>query len=318
MPDHTKCVTVRDDPNTPEDEFYESSECAALSAYRECISKCGGDEEVTCFILCMKKEGAYVDKEMDLTVSTDKNTYAPRGTVIVQGSVKDAEGNAIPDVSFVIEVEGIDISTLSGTMYDVTCCGGQFNLPKDVSEGIYTVKVTASKTGYPDVSETTSFTVGQLKIEVEGNYKGVAADGISELRFIVEFPKGATNPRCYYDSDDPQPNCKLVKIVSNQLEKMEIKFKPREEIKKPYNVTVNVTVDMPPNGQQLTAYKEIQVVRPPVVLIHGIWSNSRSMMPLCEDPSSIAGNIQVDIRSVLIMVPLPGVVIKIYVSPQNF
>jgi len=107
-------------------------------------------------------QGCYISNDMPrmaLTVTTAKDTYSPGETVMVQGSVKDAEGNAIPDASFVIEVEGIDISTLSGTMYDVTCCGGQFDLPKDFSEGTYTVTVTASKTGYPPVSQTTSITV---------------------------------------------------------------------------------------------------------------------------------------------------------------
>jgi pimeloyl-ACP methyl ester carboxylesterase len=52
-----------------------------------------------------------------------------------------------------------------------------------------------------------------------------------------------------------------------------------EEITEPYKVRVDVTVDMP-DGQQLSAYKEVQVVRPPVVFIHGIWSNSSSMNPM--------------------------------------
>ena len=325
-PDAAECTTVRDDPNTPEDEFYVSPGCYARIAYQECLSKCDAARE-DCWIKCMSTgetpgkcgngicdagencatcpndcpcgQGKICNPgdsnadargcampRMDLTVSTGKKTYSPEETVIIEGSVKDAKGNAIPDVSFVIEVEGIDISTLSGTMYDVTCCGGQFNLPKDVSEGTYTVTVTASKTGYPDVSGTTSFTVGQLKIEVEGNYTGVTADGISELHFIVEFPKEATNHQFNCESDEMgavfekiilQSPCEL---VSDQTEKMEIKFKPRrEEITEPYKVRVDVTVDMP-DGQQLSAYKEVQVVRPPVVFIHGIWSNSSSMNPM--------------------------------------
>ncbi|MBE9582439.1 MAG: hypothetical protein IMF18_12560, partial [Proteobacteria bacterium] len=198
-PDAAECTTVRDDPNTPEDEFYVSPGCYARIAYQECLSKCDAARE-DCWNECMSKgettgkcgngicdagencatcpndcpcgQGKICNPgdsnadargcampRMALTVFTGKNTYSPGETVIVQGSVKDAKGNAIPDVSFVIEVEGIDISTLSGTVYDVTCCGGQFNLPKDVSEGTYTVKVTASKTGYPGVSKTTSITV---------------------------------------------------------------------------------------------------------------------------------------------------------------
>lgn len=227
---------------------------------------------------------------MNLTVSTDEKAYSPGETVIVQGSVKDAEGNAIPGVGLDIEIEGTGISTIAGTMQDVTYYSGPLDLPKDLSEGTYTVKVTASKTGYPNVSTTTSISVGEVKIEVEGNYTGVAADGISELRFIAEFPKEATSPQFHCESNEGgtsfekitlQSPCKCVIDPKGRAQegRMEIKFRPSEQMKNPHNVRVVVTVDMPDDGQ-LSAYKEIQVVRPPIVLIHGIWSSGVSMMPL--------------------------------------
>ncbi|MBN1192045.1 MAG: hypothetical protein JXA46_19995 [Dehalococcoidales bacterium] len=43
-PDFADCVTVRDDPTTPEDEGYVSSECYQLEAYRKCLEKCGNDD----------------------------------------------------------------------------------------------------------------------------------------------------------------------------------------------------------------------------------------------------------------------------------
>ena len=233
--------------------------------------------------------GCPIAERMILTVSTDKKIYSPGETVIVQGSVKDAEGNAIPGVGLAIEIEGTGIPTIAGTMYDLTNYSGPLDLPKDLPEGTYTVKVTASKTGYPPVSQTTSFTVGEVKIEVEGNYTGVAADGISELRFIAEFPKEATNPQFYCESNEGGTSFEKITLQSPcervidpegkaQEGRMEIKFRPSEEMKNPHEVRVTVTVDMPDG--QLSAYKDIQVVRPPVVLIHGIWSNRVSMMPL--------------------------------------
>ncbi|MCK4735536.1 MAG: hypothetical protein KAT65_23990 [Methanophagales archaeon] len=162
-PDPAECVTVRDDPNTPEDESYVSPGCDALIAYQECLSKCDAALE-DCWNECMSK--GETTPEMALTVSTDKNAYSPGETITVEGSIKDAKGNAIPGVSLVIEIEGTGISTIAGTMQDVTYYSGRLDLPSDISQGTYTVKVTASKTGYPDVSRTTSFTVGSPTISL--------------------------------------------------------------------------------------------------------------------------------------------------------
>jgi hypothetical protein len=145
-----------------------------------------------------------VPKGMALTVSTNKNAYSPEETVIVSGSVRDAKsGGPISGANVVIDINPkVSTTTDSSGNYkkDVP-------LPPDISQGKHTVTVTASKTGYPAVSKTTSFGVWPLKIEVERNdkgvaYEGVAADGISELRFIVEFPKEATNPQFYCESDE--------------------------------------------------------------------------------------------------------------------
>ena len=114
-------------------------------------------------------QGCYISNDMprmDLTVSTEKDTYSPGETVIVQGSVKDAKGNAIPDVSLVIEIEGTDLPTSTGTMQDVTHYDSRIPLPKDFSEGTYTVKVTASKKDYPTLSRTNIFNVGLPKISL--------------------------------------------------------------------------------------------------------------------------------------------------------
>jgi len=99
---------------------------------------------------------------MALTVNTDKEAYAPGETVTVSGSVRDAEsGGSLSGAIIEITVENTDISTFA--TYYATDYSGQFNLPKDFSEGAYTVKVTASSLSYPAVSKTTSFTVGPLE-----------------------------------------------------------------------------------------------------------------------------------------------------------
>jgi hypothetical protein len=120
-------------------------------------------------IFSLVDQGYCISNDMPriaLTVTTAKDTYSPGETVIVQGSVKDAEGNAIPGVRLVIEIEGTGLPTSTGTMQDVTHYDSRIPLPKDFSEGTYTVKVTASKEEYPAVSRTNIFNVGLPKISL--------------------------------------------------------------------------------------------------------------------------------------------------------
>jgi hypothetical protein len=147
-----------------------------------CSDKCfwESDEEASeesmnkCWIECMSK--GETTPEMALTVNTDKKTYSPGESVWVDGSVKDAEGNDILEVDIHIKVEGTDLSTSTSSriVYDMDGGGGsrigyitpRLSIPFDFLPGTYTVKATASKTGYPDVSRTTSFTVGSPTISL--------------------------------------------------------------------------------------------------------------------------------------------------------
>ena len=236
--------------------------------------------------------GAVVDatgcpQQLQLGVLPINEIHDPGDAVTVQGTVTDAKGNAIPGVALDIEIESTSLSASAGTMYDVTHYSSQLSLPQNLPEGTYTVRVTASKAGYSPVSETTSLRVGQLlSIEVEGDYTGVAADGVSELRFIVEYPEEATNPQFDCTSDEMGILFERIvvlspcKLVSDQPGRMEITFKPRrEEITEPYKLRIDVTVDLP-NGQHLANHREVQVVRPPVVFIHGIWASRTAMVPM--------------------------------------
>lgn len=102
-----------------------------------------------------------VPNSMALTVNTDKKTYSPEETVIVSGSVRDAKsGEPISGANVAIDINP-KVST-------TTDSSGNYKkgvpLPPDISQGTHTVTVTASKTGYPDVSGTTSFSVEQALI----------------------------------------------------------------------------------------------------------------------------------------------------------
>ena len=102
-PDPADCVTVRDDPNTPEDESYVSPGCDALIAYQECCSECNREWE-DCWNACMRT-GAIVDEAMILTL-LHTDVCPPGAIVLIEGVVSDAKGQALSGVRLDIEVEG--------------------------------------------------------------------------------------------------------------------------------------------------------------------------------------------------------------------
>ena len=104
---------------------------------------------------------------MQLSVSTDKKTYSPGETVIIRGSVWDAKGG-LDGATVAIDVDG---TKLTATAYSTEKYMGKykcnFSLPAGITLGTHTVTATASYSGYPSVSESTSFIVGQEALIVE-------------------------------------------------------------------------------------------------------------------------------------------------------
>jgi len=97
----------------------------------------------------------------------DALTGHPPGTrVNVGGTIKGLDGEPVPGVALLIDLQGTGVTAISGTSYDSAHFRGLLDLPVDIEAGTYTVKVTASKAGYPDVSETTKLTVGGPQLEI--------------------------------------------------------------------------------------------------------------------------------------------------------
>ena len=97
---------------------------------------------------------------MQLSVSTDKKIYSPEETVIIRGSVWDAKGG-LTGASIAVDVSGTKLSATTDSSGKYKC---EFPLPPEVTRGTYTVTATASYSGYPSVSKSTSFTIGGLLI----------------------------------------------------------------------------------------------------------------------------------------------------------
>jgi len=138
--------------------------------------------------------GCAIAKEMSLTVSTDKKAYSAGETVVIQGSVSDAEGN-LAGAALIVDVNGTQLTATADLSGNYRC---EFPIPDDISQGIYTVKATVSHSDYPSTSKSVSFVVGEIGIQLEENpvtgkpFTGIAADGVSSLRISISLP-GCSN-----------------------------------------------------------------------------------------------------------------------------
>ncbi|MEA3313368.1 MAG: alpha/beta fold hydrolase [Caldisericota bacterium] len=140
--------------------------------------------------VAVDENGCAIVKEMSLTVSTDKKAYSAGETIIIHGSVSDTQGE-LTGATVAIDVNGTKLTPTTDSSGKYRC---EYPLPDNISQGIYTVKATASKSDYPNTSKNTSFAVGEISIQLEENHVtgepfiGITADGVSSLRISISLP----------------------------------------------------------------------------------------------------------------------------------
>jgi pimeloyl-ACP methyl ester carboxylesterase len=120
-----------------------------------------------------------------------------------------------------------------------------------------------------------------VSVSVENNYTAIASDGKSELiiQAAVTGPVSGEDvvwsARKLDTSEDI--TSQLTKHATDAYNALRI-FKPAEIYDKPFEVEIRATVKTAQD--EISASMQIQVVRPPVILVHGIWSDSSAMLPL--------------------------------------
>jgi pimeloyl-ACP methyl ester carboxylesterase len=125
-----------------------------------------------------------------LSIDTDKKAYSAGETVVIQGAASDDSG-PLTGASVTVNVSGTQLpaTTDASGNYRV-----EFPIPQNVTQAVYTATATASYSGYPDKSNSTSFVVGDIGLIIEMNpatsesFIGVTADGISSLVITVSLP----------------------------------------------------------------------------------------------------------------------------------
>jgi len=106
--------------------------------------------------------------QLSVTALTDKNSYTPGETVVINGTLSSSQGSPVVAGSISIQV----VSPLGDSIHvDLvyTDSEGQYNdeflLVQDSPDGSYTVYVTASKSGYEDAIASITFYIGESTSE---------------------------------------------------------------------------------------------------------------------------------------------------------
>ena len=119
-------------------------------------------------MIAHKIRTTYDPQTMTLTLVPLKSSYAPGESVIISGSVANTFDSApIASAAVTIDINGTPFSTTTNVTGDFSV---QFDIAADASSiGTYLITITASSTGYPDITEETYLTVEEVVLEVTVN-----------------------------------------------------------------------------------------------------------------------------------------------------
>ena len=229
------------------------------------------------------------EARINLSIGTDKKAYSSGETAVIQGTASDDNG-ALAGASITVNISGTQLlaTTSSSGEYRV-----DFPIPPDVTQAVYNASATASYSGYPDKTNSTSFVVGDIGLILETNpatgepFIGVAADGVSCLDISVSLP-GCTDVKITPPDTGSLESSALDTLGNLTLDGTglaEIRYCPPEYLAKdqltreltvhqsgagvwaaPVSLTLGYT---DASGQASQTEAEILVCRPPVMLVHG-------------------------------------------------
>lgn len=264
-----------------------------------CLSDCPCSSGKT----CQTSDGnadvyGCVVSEMNLTVATDKKTYSPEETVIIQGSVSDAKGG-LDSAVVAMEVSSTQFSATASVTADSSGNYSlKFPIPQDVTQAVYTVSATTtSYADYPSVSKSTSFVVGEAGMQLEKNdvtgelFIGVAADGASFLGISISLPgcsEGCSDVKISQpdigklegEAIDAVGNIKLDSTGAAEITYYPPDYLTNDQLtqnldvhqsgSKAWAAEVPLTLTYTDDSEQAGKTEaEILAFRPPVMLVHG-------------------------------------------------
>ncbi len=113
-------------------------------------------------------------------------------------------------------------------------------------------------------------------------YLGIASDGVSTLALVAELSGPASADQVSWDLELLGEGTRAGWLYADERSDAShsvVIFKPPEAFEQPFAVRVTARV-WAPSGESVQDSVDIRVVRPPVLLVHGIWSTRISMVPL--------------------------------------
>ncbi|TFH36284.1 MAG: hypothetical protein E4G93_02415 [Dehalococcoidia bacterium] len=127
-------------------------------------------------LIAQKVMANYDAQAIALTLTPFSTSYAPGETIVISGNVADSSDSApLAGASVAVNVAG---TPLSATVDGAGDFSVNFAIPGDVGNVGYTVTVTETAPGYPDVTENVGFNVGEipaLSVTVDTDKDGYVA-----------------------------------------------------------------------------------------------------------------------------------------------
>lgn len=121
--------------------------------------------------------------------------------------------------------------------------------------------------------------VKEIRFLTEDNYLGLVADGANTLDIIIEIPKNFNYHSLQYKAKGE------LKIDDSQKDKGIIKFtyKPERVLDPPYK-TEKIEIKLFDKNEDIIEdlSKDITLIRPPIILVHGIWARDEIFEPVKE------------------------------------
>ncbi|MFH2038675.1 MAG: hypothetical protein ABIJ65_04495 [Chloroflexota bacterium] len=213
-------------------------------------------------------------EQISITVSADGYAFkvftftsaGPISSFEIEGHVVDEKGNGIAYANVKLNNSSMHERTDADGYFNISGAGKTEGIPFSVSQN------------YELISNL--FTSEILEKDAKGNpYKGISADGVSFLTLQIKVPAGMDPMDVKFQCDAYNAReagdfqfCSPGLVKGNIIETTITAY---EEFIWPYDIDISVqngtgdSVELPP----------INVIHPPVVLIHGVWSGRGSMIP---------------------------------------
>jgi len=133
----------------------------------------------------------------------------------------------------------------------------------------------------PTQSSGPSTTEATLSVSVENNYTAIASDGESELLIQAAVTGPVSGEDVYWSAtklDSGEDLTPQLSPYAADAHNSLMLYKPSEIYDQPFIVEIQATIFTAQD--EISDSVQISVVRPPVILIHGIWSDSSAMLPV--------------------------------------